>query len=404
MQPSVFLSIASTLMICACGQSETPENKAAAADLSSLQAQVAAITGKTYADPASQDTQDQFAQEAPAEGEQAFTSTGRQQPVQEQGSVRTITLPSNFAGIAMAQLQVPARWNVKTNASGSWYVDEPDLKVKDVNLQSFITPNSQMAQVYQQNGGKVRPAMTPEQVLQQDIAPQLRNQGYELIGSSDAPEVARAAQPGMDGLYSNGPQRNTCKANISTWRKGDQRMALLMHWSMMETPGMANWNYYFTRLDAPAARFEQEKAALLAAKASLRYNPQYFAAYAQSEQQKAGQSWAAHNQRMQTNQAAFDAQQRTHRETWGAINDASMSAYQDRMNSMDRQQNATINAIRGEQDAINPYTGEQGKIQSGQDQYWMNSDGQYIGTNDPNYDPNVNSDWVDQWRQAPAGK
>ncbi len=230
----------------------------------------------------------------------------------------------------------------------------------------------------------------------------MRNQGYELEGSSDAPKVALAAQPGMDGLYSTGQRRNTCKANISTWRKGDQRMALVMHWSMMETPGMANWNYYFTRLDAPAARFDQEKTALLAANASLRYNPQYFAAYAQSEQQKAGQSWAAHNQRMQANQAAFDAQQRTHRETWDAINDASMGSYRDRMNSMDHQQNATINGIRGEQDAINPYTGEAVKVQSGHGQYWMNNDGRYIGTDDVMYDPNLDGHRVDQWRQVPT--
>jgi hypothetical protein len=172
----------------------------------------------------------------------------------------------------------------------------------------------------------------------------------------------------------------------------------------MESPGLGNWSYYFTRLDATAAQFAQEKQALVAALAGKRYNPAYFAAYAQSEQQKAGQSWSAHNQRMQANQAAFDAQQRTHQQTWGAINDASMGAYNSRMQSMDRTQNATINGIRGEQDATNPYTGEQGKMQSGYDQYWMNRDGQYFGTSDPNYDPNVNSDWTDQWRQVPDQK
>lgn len=402
MKTSACLPLA-VLFLLACGQSDAPDAQAANDPaFNDLQAQVAAITGKTYADPGAQAPRGWNGQEAQGNDQQHFAASGPQQPAQEQGGLRTITLPSNFQGIAMAQLQVPARWNVKTNSGGAWHVDEPTLKVKDVNLQSFIAPNSQMAQLYQQNGGKVRQPVAPEQVLQQDIAPQLRSQGYELVSSSDAPEVARATQPGMDGLYSIGQRRNTCKANISTWRKGDQRMALLMHWSMTESPDLTNWNYYFTRLDAPAARFEQEKGALLASMASLRYNPQYFAAYAQSEQQKAGQSWAVHNQRMQTNQAAFNTQQQTHRETWGAINDASMGAYQDRMNSMDRMQNATINGIRGEQDALNPYTGEQGKIQSGYDQYWMNSDGQYIGTNDPNYDPNVNSDWVDQWRQTPT--
>ena len=106
---------------------------------------------------------------------------------------------------------------------------------------------------------------------------------------------------------------------------------------------------------------------------------------------------------MRVNQAAFDARQRAHADMVDGVNNAIMGGYNHTSATMDRMQNSTINGIRGEQDAINPYTGEAGKVQAGQDQYWMNRDGQYIGTNDVMYDPNVNSDHTDQWRQLPTG-
>lgn len=393
------------LFLLACGQQDAPDAQATSDPaFDDLQAQVAQITGKNYGTPAGPAAYSGDAEGYNTQDPQEPASIGQQQPMQDQGSMRTLTVPSSYPGIALAQLQVPARWNVKTNPSGSWQVDEADLKVFDVKGGSFMYGNGQMAQFYQQAGGSLRQPTPPAQLVVQDLVPRMRQIGFELTGQQDLPAVAQAEQRGLDGLYSVDQVRKTCLSNLSEWRKGDERVALMMHWSSFQSPDMVKWSYYLTRLNAPAARFDTEKQALVAAYSSLRYNPAYFAAYAGGEQQQAQRSWAAHNQRMQANQATFDAQQQTHRETWGAINDASMGAYRDRMNSMDRMQNATINGIRGEQDAINPYTGEQGKIQSGYDQYWMNSDGQYFGTNDPNYDPNVNSDWVDQWRQAPAGK
>src|SRR5690606_2856053 len=259
------------------------------------------------------------------------------------GGMRTITIPSKDFNLPMAQLSLPARWNIKTNANGAWHVDEAGLKVKDIAGGSFMHVGGQMAQYYQQAGMKVRPPVLPEQLVLQDLVPKMRQAGYELISQQHAPAVAQANQRGLDGLYSVGQQRRTCRANISTWRKGEQRVALVLHWTSFESPDMVNWSYYLTQLETSASRFDQERNALLTGLASTQYNPAYFAAYARSEQQKQGQSWASHNQRMQGNQAAFDAQQRTHRETWDAVNSASMGAYQNRMNSMDHQQNATIN-------------------------------------------------------------
>ncbi len=403
MKPFNFLFIACATLLLACGQDDATTDKGgAASDLNSLQDRVTAITGKAYTTPVRTAIPAQHVQDPQDIGNSSSPTTPTQAAMPETGGKRIITIPSKDFNMPMAQLELPARWKVQTYPNGAWKVDEAALKVWDVSGGNYAFGNGQMAQMYQQSGGSMRAPMAPEQVVLQDAVPRMRKVGYELIGQSDAPAIAQAEQRGLEGLYSIGQTRKTCRANVSEWRKGDQRVALVLHWSSFEGPEMGNWSYYFTQLETPAGRFDQEKSALLTGLASLRYNPNYFAAYARSEQQKEQQSWGAHNNRMRANQAAFDARQRAHREKVDAVNNSIMGTWNSTNARMDRQQNATINTIRGEQDATNPYTGEAYKIESGYDRYWMNSDGQYIGTNDVMYDPNADAQHVDQWRQVPT--
>lgn len=402
MKPSTFLPFVCASLLLACGQDDVTTAQAEAeSELNSLQDRVAAITGRAYTAPAEAAVPAQYVQDQQVAGPGISNAGPTQQAVQETGGVRTVTIPSKDFNMPMSQMDFPARWKVQSYDNGAWKVDEPTLKVWDVSGGNYAFGNGQMAQLYQQSGGAIRTPLSPEQVVLQDAVPRMRKLGYELIGQSDAPAVAQAEQRGLDGLYSVGQSRKTSRANMSEWHKGDLRVALVMHWSSFEGPDMGNWSYYFTRLETSADRFDQEKTALLTGLASLRYNPNYFAAYARSEQQKEQQSWGAHDAKMRTNQAAFDAQQQAHRSNVDAMNNSIMGTWKSTNDRMDHQQNTTINSIRGEEDVINPYTGETYKVESGSDQYWMNSNGEYIGTNDVMFDPNAVEQGVDQWRQAP---
>lgn len=54
-------------------------------------------------------------------------------------------------------------------------------------------------------------------------------------------------------------------------------------------------------------------------------------------------------------------------------------------------QTRTINAI-GERNVISNYsTGERYTVQSGSKYYWVNNDGKYFGTDNPNYDPRTDN-------------
>lgn len=405
MSTSALPLLALCTLFAACSGTNGTDNNEAFTDngqggMSELEARVAAITGQGL--PADQYAPTSGAQYAQGDAAHQQMQGQPGQQGQVQGGTRTHTIHSKQFNVPMAQMELPARWNVRTLANGDWEANAPGIVVKNMGGQSFMYATGEFAYYYQNAGGKMRAPVAPELVVKQDMVPHWGKQGFEFMGQSEVPAIARADQQGMDGLYSIGQNRKTSRAVVSEWRKGDTRSAVVVHWYAMEGGDMVNWGYRLTGLEAPSASYEQEKGALLAGLASLRYNPAYFAAYARGEQQQEQQSWGAHNERMRSNQAAFDAQQRAHRDQVNSTNDAMMNSYWSNSRSSDRQHDATIDMIRGEQNAVDPYTGQPIKVESGATNYWMNNNGQYIGTNDVLYDPRLHGDHSDQWREMPT--
>lgn len=414
----------------ACGQQPTDNLEGYPVtgqhQLSELEARVAAATGQR----GGYDEQAMYAQQGGGDQWQATPAGQNGQPmdpamyqqVQQggaptgQGGTRSHVVMSTQYNVPMAQLDLPAHWNVQGMQAGNWSASGPGLSVKNTQPTNFMFSNGQLGQFYQQNNMQMRAPVSPEQVVMQDLAPRMRQQGYELVGQSPAPAVEQADQRAMNGLYVPGQAQRSSKVNVSEWRRGDNRLAVVLHWYGLSGNDLVNWGYYTTELEAPQNSFEREKNGLLNGLASARYNPAYFAAQrgqaqqreqqsmaAHNDQMRANQaSWDAHNARMRSNQANFDARQAAHRDMSNSVNNSIMGTWHSNNASMDRQQNATINGIRGEQDAWNPHTGQQGKVEAGYNNYWVNSDGQYIGTNDVMYDPNANGQWVDQWQQMPT--
>ena len=393
MRPASAYLLLLAVALVSCGQSDPYANETSGMQQGdgSLADRVAAVTGR--------DASEYRTEQGGAPSYNGMTEGGGMDQAAAPGGTRTVTIRSPQFNVPMVHIDVPQRWPLKSAASGDWSVDSPDLKVSFQNGGNFVYATGQFAQFYQQQGGQMRPPVSPDQLVQQDLAPKMRQKGWELIGMRELPQVAQADQRGLDGMYSVGQVRKVCQANVSEWRKGDDRIALVMHWFAFQSPDMTNWGYRFTGAETKAANFQQEEMALVNSLASVRFDPAYFAAYAQSEQQKGNQSWAAHNQRMQQNQANFDRSQAAHRDMVNSVNDAQMSTWRNNNASSDRMHDATIDMIRGEQNAYNPYTGQTGKVESGYQNYWVDQNGQYFGTNDVNYDPNVNGQWVDQYQQ-----
>jgi len=105
--------------------------------------------------------------------------------------------------------------------------------------------------------------------------------------------------------------------------------------------------------------------------------------------EKAGRSWAEHEQRMRQNWASFEASQRAFQNRSQAAHDALMEGWQARNAASDKAHERFVDTITERTQVVNPETGQHYKVDSGANEYWMNSDGEYIGTRLPDYDPNL---------------
>lgn len=383
--PIIFAS--SLLLACSHKPAQTSGNGTdGSKTLEQLRARVSSVTGKTYSPATS--TAGPAGAQWPESGQQPAPTGYRKIPVPAEG----YPMPIGYKPI-------PAHWQQQPDGKS---FRAAGLTVRPMPGAQYIFTTGPMAALYAQSGATMRAPITVEQVVQQDLVPRLRQEGFTLVRQQRIPAVETLQQQFMDQLArATGSPAAKVSAALSEWTKSDQRIALLTT-QLYFNGEPVNWSYSCTRLETAADRYEPEKAAWLHSESNMEFNPAFFSAFAQVQQQKMQQGQAAHDQRMRANHAAFEARQRAHTDMVNGVNNAIMGGYNGTSGTMDRMQNTTINGIRGEQDATNPYTGEAGKIQAGQDQYWMNRDGQYIGTNDVMYDPNVNSNGTDQWRQVPT--
>jgi hypothetical protein len=400
MRPTILLPLASAVILSACGQQSTghADDMAHRTDdrYDALAERVGNITGM--------DLPDHSSMVRPVDHHNAeWIAAARREQAQPaaQGGIRTHIIPSIDLHVPMAQMDLPAHWQFKHDPrTGKWTATAKDLKVDHMGGTVFNYVTGPMAQFYQASGAQLRKPMSAEQVLRQELETAMRKEGYELLGVAPAPGIAQADLRYMQGLWTIEPTRKTTDAIVIDWRKGSERLAMVIQQFVFGGSESTTWGYSVTGLETTNALYDREKAALMSAFSGVRYNPAYFQAYARSEQQKAQQSQMAHSQRMQANQAAFDAQQRTHRETSDAINSAITDSYNTRMESQDRGMAAWSDMMYEQQNAVNPYSGEQMKVESGGQRYWMNQYGEYYGTNDILTDPNAGNTSNYQWREV----
>lgn len=400
MRQLTLLPLACSVILSACGQQPTGH----ADDMdhptddryNALAERVSSITGKEMIDHSSM--------VRPMDHNNAewiAANRAEQARPAAQGGIRTHIVQSVDLNVPMAQFDLPAHWQFKQDPhTGKWTATAKDLKVEQGGGVGFSYVTGPMAQFYQASGTPMRKPVSAEQVLRQDLEPALRKEGYELLGVTPAPGIAKADQYYMERLWSIEPTRKTAEALLTDWRKGSERLALVVQLFVYGGSEHTSWGYAVTGLETTAANYDREKAALVNAMSTVRYNPAYFQAYAQSEQQKAQHSQMAHDQRMRSNQAAFDAQQRIHRETSDAINSSITGSYNYRMESQDRGMAQWSDMMFQQQDAVHPHSGNTFKVESGSDRYWMNQYGEYYGTNDIFHDPNAGNTSPYQWQEV----
>ena len=290
----------------------------------------------------------------------------------------------------MAVMPLPANWKLN-NGGGNTVVAGPNgINVYAMPMRSFIYSNDPyFQQSAAQTGNKMRQFVPIETLVQQELMPIAKKEGSRFVRQYSVPDIAATDKSFSDMLFKTGPMDQRYFATVTEWidKNGNPYM-IVLHQNGTFMDSMVTWSYYGHILEAPKSGYESAKKIFLAGLAGTKYNPRYVDAYNQQESQKAGASWAAHNNRMQQNQRNFDTWQQNHANKTAAINDASMAAHNSRSQASDRNHNRFLNYIKDENTVTQTGTGQKYQVESGANQYWMNSDGQYVKSNDPNYNPN----------------
>lgn len=298
-------------------------------------------------------------------------------------------------GQVIAQAPYPSGWKMMPARQNEPSITGPNgVKIMDQPFKSYIYTNDyQMQQIYMQSGQALRLWQGTDALVKNDFIPELQNQGWSFIRSYNIPEVAKVDKWYSDQLYKAMPSQTEIIALGTEWKKDDGTMAFMIsHIQVSNTSDLQTWYYYSSVLKADKAYFAKSVKQYIFSMANTRYNIEPIMEYNKAEAQRVGQSWASFNKRMAQNQANFEQQQRNHVNNSNAINDAIMNGYNASNASSDKQHQNFIDGIREEDNATNTNTGSNYKTSIHYNDYWMNSSGDYISTNQSDYNPNLDDD------------
>lgn len=325
-------------------------------------------------------------QQSGGSGEQAYSNAGK-----SSSKVEMKPFMDKKTGMPFCHLPLPSNWKINSNATGQQPgITGPNgVNVFTIAPKSYMFTNDQYTQqMYQQAGQQMRRPIGSKNVVS-ELKSEMQRNGLTFVKQYDLPSVAQSDKAYSDKLWKVGAMQSNFAATASEWAdQNGKKSLIIIHYFEHSSQGLVTWGYYGSLMEAAPNAFQDASQALIYAVSNVQYNEQQIQAYNRNEQQKSNQSWAAHNQKMRQNQANFDATQQAYRSNSDAINNSIMSTYRSQNESSDRTQRQYINSIREENTVTNPYDGKQYQVDQNYNQTWMNSNGDYIQSNDAFYNPN----------------
>jgi len=276
------------------------------------------------------------------------------------------------------------------------------IKIIDFPAQFFTyTSDPRMQQTYRAAGQPLRAMPGVEQIVQQDIAPWAATQGLKLVRHYEIPEISRVDRWYNDQMFKAVPTQVRVQAIGIDWvTPKEDHYFMVMHLTVGDSAVLQTWYYNCSGLQAQKAHFEAAQKHLIFGLANARYNLKPILAYNQKEAEKAGKSWAAHNERMARNQANFEATQRAFVNRSTAAHDTLMSKWNERNAAGDKAHEQFVDTITERTKVVEPSSDNRYKVESGYNHYWMNSDGKYLSTDKQDYDPNLDKSLSHQkWQE-----
>lgn len=239
-----------------------------------------------------------------------------------------------------------------------------------------------------------------DQVINQVIIPKYQNK-IRVVRIDDLPQIASADKNEAEGYYSYMPTQNHPQAKgIEYTENGTGAKGYLIVHFMVKTNQMGRTAFHYAHnLYSTGNTFEQDKKAIVYALANSKMNPQYLQAYNQREAGQLAANDAAFQRKMAARWQDFNNTVAANR-TNSDISDIYQETWRNTSGMNDAGHEKTINGIHERTAITNPYTGGTTYVPNANKYHYMNKNGQYMGTNNalynPNLDPRVNNN---EWKR-----
>lgn len=315
-------------------------------------------------------------------------------------------------GIEAFRFLMPSDWNFEGGIR--WVLDNPgmpavaDLRVKNPKgreefevfpNQAFFWTNNQMVLSTfpigsRYFGNEVRPPIQPIEALRNIVIPRFRGNVTELriISQQPLPELAKALgagkpQPGVTTSADAAKIRIEYKKNGVPMEEEIYGVVESFSYPLQTMYGVAtniHWvaDYLFS-FKAEKGKLDANTKTFQTIAYSFRLNPQWFNKYNQVIEYLA---------QMQIKRIRHIGEisriiSQTHRE----ISDSMLQSYYQRQAVHDKIADNFSQYIRGVDKYYNPIEQKNVELPSGYNNVWTNPSGEYILTDNPNYNPNVGS-------------
>lgn len=244
-------------------------------------------------------------------------------------------------------------------------------------------------------GSEVRPPMPALQALQQLVVPRYRGQmpGLRIVQQEHLPDLPQAVRAGAPSAPGPVPQADGARLRLR-YRQGEREIeedlfgvVELIRVAMPMLMGAQEHIYwmadYLFSFRAEAGHLERLSDQFMLIVRSFRLNPQWFGRYLQVSQ------FLIQNQIQQIQH--IGQLSRIISQTSNEISDMMMESYYQRQATLDRLATQFSQAIRGVDEYHNPFEGQEVELPGGYRHAWANAMGEYIVTDDPNFNPNLGS-------------
>ncbi|MBC7264047.1 MAG: zinc ribbon domain-containing protein [Chloroflexi bacterium] len=346
--------------------------------------------------------------------EKPGTPTPGQEPFVQGLRLKTFScVDTQGIGIEAFRMLIPSGWEFSGGVH--WLMNNPGMpavvafqvrnpggeEVFEVfpNLSFYWTNNPMVLMMFPVGslyyGNEVRPPAGVQQVLREIVVPRFRGQmpGLQIVHEESLPDLAQQLRAASPVAPDSMTTAEGAKVRLRYQQGGkviEEELFGVVEITRVVMPVMMGavehiyWmaDYLFS-CRALADRLDDLSDLFRAIAHSFRLNPQWYSRYTQVSQ------YLIQNQIQQIQH--IGQLSRIISQTSSQISDMMMDSYYQRQQVYDRISSGFSQAIRGVDEYHDPYKEYGVELPGGYRHAWANSLGEYILTDDPNFNPNIGS-------------